>query len=117
MTTKHLIQVVDEELMKINVETNPVRRSLSQISTNSLKRIRTQLQLNTDTRSIVDQLENELVKYAFCVKECELEHISDSNPAAVLVHKWGESLRVIFNRLREDRRFASEIERMVKKIA
>ena len=117
MSTHSLIQVVEAELIKITDDSNPVRSSFSKISIDSLRRIRTQLQLNTDVRSIVNQLENELLRYAICVKELEQEHIADSNPAAIVLHQWGQSLRIVFDRLREERRFRSEIDSMLERIA
>ena len=117
MTTKHLIQTVDSEKEKIVDDSRPLNKAIIETWKNSLNRIRTQLAINTDTQSIIDQLEQELTNYASCITELTEMGISQHHPSMNLLDGWGQSLRIIYEKMRIERRFAKALERMVEKIA
>ena len=117
MTTKHLIQTLDSEKARIIDQSHPLNKAVIETWKNSLNRIRTQLVMNTDTLSIVNQLERELTNYAVCINELREMGIPEQHPAMLLIEDWGQSLRKIYDHMRMEHRFVRALDRMVEKIA
>lgn len=116
MSTKYIIQTVDAEKARIMDELHPPNKAIVQMWKNSLNRIRVQLVMNTDSLSIVNQLEKELTNYATCINEFAEQGIPGNHPAMILVENWGQSLRTVYDKLRTEHRFTKALDRMVEKL-
>ena len=117
MSTKHILQTLEHEKARIVYDSNPLNKVVIGSWENSLNRIRVQLKLNTDSQSIVNQLEKELMNYAWIVNEFTQKGLSEQSSVRILLDDWGRSLRVIYDKLREDNRFCNALNRMIEKLA